>query len=195
MSPRAGLDRAAVLAAAARLANEQGLEALSLAELARGLGIRTPSLYNHVDGLPGLRRALALHGLAEMEQRLGRAAIGKSGAQAVTALVGAYRDFILEQPGVYAATVRSPLVDSPVDPELEAASREVVGIALAALAGYALNEADALHAVRILRSLVHGFASLEIAGGFGLALDVEESFRRLVAMYIAGLESGQISTR
>ena len=48
--------------------------------------------------------------------------------------------------------------------------------------------------MRILRSLVHGFASLEIAGGFGLALDVEESFRRLVAMYIAGFD-GQISTR
>ena len=37
-------------------------------------------------------------------------------------------------------------------------------------------------------SLVHGFATLEIAGGFGLPLDCDESFRRLVDMFIRGLQ-------
>jgi hypothetical protein len=44
-----------------------------------------------------------------------------------------------------------------------------------------------LHAVRGLRSLVHGFATLEVAGGFGMPLDIDESFRRLVELLISGL--------
>ena len=53
--------------------------------------------------------------------------------------------------------------------------------------GVVLTE-DGLHAVRGLRSVVHGFASLEVAGGFGLPLDLDESFRRLVEMFIGGLQ-------
>ncbi len=45
----------------------------------------------------------------------------------------------------------------------------------------------AVHAVRVLRSLVHGFSTLELAGGFGLPLDADESFRILCRMLVAGL--------
>ena len=74
MSPRAGLSREAVVQAAAALADEEGLEEVTLAELASRLGVRTPSLYNHVAGLEGLRRELALLGTRELGRRLGRAA-------------------------------------------------------------------------------------------------------------------------
>jgi hypothetical protein len=46
---------------------------------------------------------------------------------------------------------------------------------------------DAVHAVRGLRALVHGFVTLETAGGFGFPLDRDESFRRLLATFAAGL--------
>ena len=48
---------------------------------------------------------------------------------------------------------------------------------------------DAIHAVRALRSLIHGFATLEQGGGFGIPLDLDESFRRLIAIYIAGIRA------
>lgn len=54
---------------------------------------------------------------------------------------------------------------------------------------YGLDEAAAIHAVRGLRSIVHGFATLELAGGFGLPLDCDESFLRLLRAYVAGLHS------
>jgi hypothetical protein len=75
------------------------------------------------------------------------------------------------------------------DPELDAASFEVVEVVLAVLAGYGLEGADALHAVRGLRSAVHGFVTLEAGGNFGLPLDVEESFRRLMDIHIRGLRN------
>ena len=54
--------------------------------------------------------------------------------------------------------------------------------------GSGLRGEEGLHAVRGLRSVVHGFASLEVAGGFGLPLNLDESFRRLVEMFIHGLQ-------
>lgn len=74
MSPRVGLNRASVVGAAAALADEAGLEGVTLGRLAGRLGVRTPSLYNHVDGLEGLRRELALLGTRELGERLGRSA-------------------------------------------------------------------------------------------------------------------------
>jgi AcrR family transcriptional regulator len=185
MARGSGLDRAAVVAAAAAIADAEGLEALTLGALAERLGIRAPSLYNHVAGLAGLRRELTLLGLQQMTARLGTAIMGKSGAQAVMALAEAYRAYVTEHPGVYATTLRAT---APDDQALQQVSQRLIELVLAALSAYALHDDDAIHAVRGLRSLVHGFASLEAAGGFGMPLDRDESFRRLIATFVAGLE-------
>lgn len=44
-------------------------------------------------------------------------------------------------------------------------------------------------AVRGLRSIAHGFATLELAGGFGLPFDPDESFLRLLQAYLVGLRT------
>ena len=44
-----------------------------------------------------------------------------------------------------------------------------------------------IHAVRAVRAALHGFVALEAAGGFGLPVDREASFDRLVAALAAGL--------
>ena len=82
VSRRVKLDTAAVVHAAAELVNAEGLEALSLGRLAGKLGVQTPSLYNHIDGLPGLHRELALLSTRQLGERLGNAAIGKSASKA-----------------------------------------------------------------------------------------------------------------
>src|SRR6266705_5230572 len=75
MSHRVGLDQATVVEAAAKLVDEEGIEQLTLGRLAERLGVRTPSLYNHVAGLPGLKRKLALSCLRDLLDRLLRATI------------------------------------------------------------------------------------------------------------------------
>jgi AcrR family transcriptional regulator len=184
MGARAGLDRAAVVAAAARLADDEGAEAVSLARLAAVLGVRSPSLYNHVAGQEGLRRELALLGVKELTRRLSAAAVGKSRDAALFAIADAYRAFAKERPGVYATTLRAP---DPGDEALQTASGELIAIIFAVLSGYGLSGDDALHATRALRSVAHGFVSLELASGFGLPLDLDESFRRLLRVFAAGL--------
>ncbi len=185
MATKAGLTRTAVLAAAAALADEQGLETLTLTALAGRLGVTTPTLYHYFPGLPGLRRELALLGLRDLEEVFGRSVMGKAEADALRALAGAYRAYVKAHPGVYAATVRA----APHDAQLAAAQTRVVEIALRALDAYHLSPDDAIHAVRMLRSIAHGFATIEVAGGFGLPHEVDETYRRLVESYIRALDA------
>lgn len=188
MSRRAGLDRASVVREAAVLADAGGFDAVTIPRLAGCLGVRPPSLYNHITGIDGLRRDLAVHGAREMAARLGRAAIGKAGDDALIALANAYRAFAKERPGLYAATLRAP---DFTDTELIAAANEIIGIVITVLAAYNLRDDDALHAVRALRSIVHGFVTLEAIGGFGLPLDLDETYARLLRTVAAGLRRGE----
>jgi AcrR family transcriptional regulator len=184
--PRAGINQATVVAAAAEMADADGLESVTFARLAARFGVRPPSLYNHVAGTEGLRRELALLGLRELIADLTRVAIGRAGAEAVLALSNAYRAFAQRRPGLYAAAVVRP--PAAGDLEWEQLSATMLDIVVAVLAAYDLRGDDAIHAVRGLRSLLHGFVTLETSGGFGIPLDLNESFRRLVATYVAGLE-------
>jgi hypothetical protein len=60
---------------------------------------------------------------------------------------------------------------------------------LAVLAGYRVSGNDALHAVRGFRAIIHGFVSLDAAGGFRLALDLDESLTRLILAFARDLDS------
>jgi AcrR family transcriptional regulator len=184
MSHRVGLDRASVVEAAAKLVDQEGIEQLSLGRLAERLGVRTPSLYNHVAGLPGLKHDLALYCLCEVHDRITLATIGKSHAEAIVAFADAYRAYARETPGRYAFTLQAP---DPGDQELQAIAQQLVDVVRAVLAPYRLSEEEAIHAIRSLRSIVHGFISLEAAGGFGLPVDLDASFHWLVNLFIAGL--------
>jgi Tetracyclin repressor-like, C-terminal domain len=65
---------------------------------------------------------------------------------------------------------------------------------LAVLASYGLHGDEALHAARGFRSAVHGFATLEVAGGFDIPLDLDESFDRLLRAFVTGLRSQESSS-
>ncbi len=189
MAKRVGIDRDAVVRAAAKIADDEGWDALTLARVATKLRVRSPSLYNHVGGLEALRRELKLLVMRELNTALTRATIGKSRDDAVRALAAAYRAFVKRHPGTYAAT----MVAAPKnDPAVEAAAGHLVETCLSVLSGYGLDRRDGIHAIRAMRSAVHGFAALEIAGGFGIPLDVDKSFDWLVASLLNGLSSSAV---
>ncbi|WP_413755334.1 TetR/AcrR family transcriptional regulator [Streptomyces sp. MMBL 11-3] len=184
--PRAGLSRAAVVAAGAELADEVGFADLTMGLLAARVGVKTPSLYKHVVSLDALRRGIGIQAKQELGNVLARAAVGRSGADAVRAIADAHRSWALEHPGRYAATVRAPAAD---DEEDRRVSDEALQVFFDVLAGFGLRDARAVDAARTLRSALHGFVSLEGAGGFGLPRDVTGSYRFLVDSLVAGLQA------
>jgi AcrR family transcriptional regulator len=182
--PRQGLDRARVVDAASAIADADGLAAVTLARGAAELGVRSPSLYNHVDGRDGLLRELAVRSVRELTAALREAAVGRAGDDALAAIAHAYRAYAHARPGGYATTLAAP---APGDAEHAAAGAEAIAVIVAALRGWPLEGEEEIHAVRGIRSALHGFVALEAAGGFGLPTDLDASFERLVDVLAAGL--------
>ena len=175
---RAGLSELVVIEEAERLIDEVGLSRLTLAELAARLGVRQPSLYKHIKGTDGLVRSIAIRARSELAYVLARAAVGRERADALGSISNAYRAWALEHPGRYATGQVAP---TPGDTEDEAASRAVMEVITDILAGYKLADDDAIDAARALRSAMHGFITLESSGGFGLPVDIDRSFQRMVS--------------
>jgi AcrR family transcriptional regulator len=182
--PRVGLTSTSVVAAASALADEQGLDAVTLAALAGRLDVRPPSLYAHVDGLDDLRARIAASGVEQLTVALQEAAAGRAGREALRSVCRAYREFALAHPGAYTALQHAAAVTEP------AAAERLVAVVLAVLSGYGLSGEEALHATRVVRSALHGFVTLETQQGFGLPLSLDESFETLVEMLDRGLREG-----
>jgi AcrR family transcriptional regulator len=174
---RAKVTPARVVEEAGAVADEVGLERLTLAAVADRLDVTLPSLYKHVRGMDALRRELTLLGLRELAERLSTAGVGKAGEDALRGICNAYREYALRRPGVVAATVMAP---APDDAEHLTAGTRAVDVLRSALVGYRLTELDMVDAIRTLRAALHGFTSLESAGGFGLPHSVDATFDRVV---------------
>lgn len=175
--PRGGITTARVVAEAETLADEVGLAAVSLAQIAARLDVRVPSLYKHIAGLDALYTLVETRAKSDLGDALARAAVGVAGDDAVDAIADAYRAWAKRHPGRYTATLRAP---DPDDDTAQAASAAAVQVVFDALAGYGLTGDDAIDATRAFRAALHGFVALEAAGGFGLPRDVDRSYRKLV---------------
>lgn len=180
---RVGIKPEAVIAAAADIADNGGWNEVTPSNVAARLGIKTPSLYNHISGLDDLRQKLAVHASRKLLDRLIDAAVGQSGKAAIVQVGIAYVQFVREHPGMYEATYR---IGMPRPPEYEQIAQDILRLLYRLLEPFRLTEEEAVHAIRGLRSLLHGFASLETVGGFRMAVDKDISLKRIIAHYIDG---------
>ena len=182
--PRQRIDIVVMVDAAVDLVDQYGLEELSLARLADQLGVQASALYNHVDGLDGLRQAVVSRSSRNLADALRDAAIGRSGARAISAVASAYRDFARLHPGQYAATLlpASTSVDAAEAPEAD-----IVDVLARVLESYGLVGDRTVHSARIVRSAIHGFVTLEAGEAFVNPLDTDDTFSELVDFVVRGL--------
>jgi AcrR family transcriptional regulator len=185
--PRAGLGAGAVTEAGATLIDETGLDGLSMGLLAGRLGVKTPSLYKHVDGLADLTHRIGILAMGELADAIRDATQGRAGTDALVAAAQAMRVYINEHPGRYAAG-NAARPTSPEDAIL-AAGKRVLDSLSAILRGYQLAPGQEIHALRMLRSTLHGFATLEQSGGFMIDTDIDESFAWIVTVIDRGLKA------
>lgn len=174
---RAGLTAERVTVAGAETADEVGLDQVTMARVARRLGVKDASLYAHVRGLEDLRGRIALLAADEKTIRIAEATAGRSGKDALVAFANAWREYAHRHPGRYTAT-QTPI---EIDPRLAAEApgpRRAVELTYGVLRGYGLAEPDLTDAVRLLRSTFHGFVALEAAGGFAHRRSPQQSWLR-----------------
>jgi AcrR family transcriptional regulator len=183
--PRAGLDAAKVVAAGAALADEVGFAELTMGRLAERVGVRVPSLYKHIASQDDLNRQIAALAIAEAADAIGAATQGRAGHDALAAAARALRDFVVAHPGRYAATIG--ITPTGPDDPIVIAERRGLAPFEAVLRGYDIAPQDMTHALRALRSIFHGFATLQATNGFQWPTDIDESFEWLINLVDRGL--------
>ncbi len=189
--PRVGLTTSEVVLAAAHLADQDGLETVTIAAVAGRLGVQPPALYRHIDGIGDLRRRIATLAMVDLGDELRDGLQGKAGRDALAALFAVVQGYVDSHPGRYAATTGERL-GCDGDPLFEAATR-VMGSFRATLSGYGIAEESLDHAIRMLRCTMHGYASLRAADAFQWSNDADETVAWMVAFFDTAL--GSISGR
>ncbi len=192
MGRKVGLTLDLVVEAAAGIADRDGLSAMSLRSVADELGIKTPSLYNHVAGLAGLHRELAMHAAGLMNEVFSRRFDEETVGEALRRLAGEYRRFALEHRGLYEAMLPAPKPGE--DPELYAAMAEPVMSLRAYLVESGIPVERTVHLIRAIRSTIHGFIDLEMKDGFGMPEDTDESFNQAIDVIVDGILSRATQT-
>src|SRR4051812_22866441 len=109
--PKAGLSADAVVTVALAIVDEHGPEALTLTALAARAGVATPSLYKHVSSLSQLRSLVAARVLDEMTSAATASVLGRSGDDAVAALMRRMREYAVDHPARYGCVPVDPLHD------------------------------------------------------------------------------------
>lgn len=181
-----GLTIENILKAAVEIADAKGLNEVTLATLADKLSVASPSLYNHIDGLQQLREKLSIYCMEQLHTELLYATAGKAKDDAVHALGEAYITFVHKHPGLYDA-IFFPSDENNL--EVQNAAEKIVELVIRILSAYGLEEDAAIHVARGLRSIFHGFSSIEQKGGFGLPINTDLSYRMLINTYLAGVYS------
>lgn len=183
-----GLDKTIILEAAANMADEKGIANVTLKALAAELGVKSPSLYKHIEGLEELNKELMLYGWKSLENEIVRAAIGKSKDDAIIAMCYAYRKYATLHPGVFEAMQWYNMYQS--DEHLKA-DEGLVAVIFQVLAAYDLTEAKKVHIVRMFRGFLQGFLTVENNSGFGNPLSVNDSFDFSLKIILNGIHDLQ----
>lgn len=181
-----GLDKNSVIERAATLANEKGLENVTIKELADSLEIRSPSLYNHISGLEELRKEIMLYGWKQAEKRILQAAAGTEGYDAIRAMCREFYVYASENKGIFSAMLwYNKYADEASSEATSGLFSRLYGI----MEDMGISRERTEHLIRTLRGFLEGFALLVNNGAFGHPADIDESFEVSLDVLIEGIRA------
>lgn len=181
---RAGLDKNLVIERAARLANEAGLENITLKLIADEFNVQTPSLYNHIKSLDDLKKGLMLYGWKQLEEKLLLAVVGVSGYDALRAMCYAFYEYATENPGVFNAML---WYNKFQDEETLNATKRLFTVLFKIMGTLSIPDETINHLIRTFRGFLEGYALLVNNGAFGNPISIRESFNLSVKVLMAGV--------
>jgi len=180
---RQRIDTNEVVTTAVTLIDDPDADELALARVAEELGVQSSALYNHVDGLDGLRHAVAVRAGENLGEMLRDAAVARSGDDAVLAVARAYRTFAHEHPGQHAAALLPP---DDTTGDLDDARSAIPETLARVVLSYGCDEATAARLARSVHSTIHGYVALEATDSPGLG-DADARFEDILHFVLVGL--------
>lgn len=184
--PTAYLDRDQLVRAAADVADRDGWVRLTMSSVAKAVDRHVTSLYGHVAGIEGLRREVQYFALAELGELCWTAALGRSGEDALVALLDVYRVHTRDHPGRSAALLD---VDTR-DPEVRRRGQRLAEPFFVTLRGFGVAEAQLVPTQAIISVSARGFGLSEAGGRFGSRAAADRAFAHLRRLLVGALASG-----
>ncbi|MFL5673503.1 MAG: TetR/AcrR family transcriptional regulator [Chloroflexota bacterium] len=176
----------AIVAAARRILETDGVSALTMARVAEAVGVKGPSLYKRVPDREALLRAVADGVVDDLRRAIAGADATEDPAADLAATATAYRTFVQANPNGYRLLFSGLPSGSSPDPAILAALGEPIVRAVTRLAG----EGSGLEGARTFVAWAHGFVSMELSGAFRLGGDLDAAYAFGVRAIIDGV-SGQ----
>ena len=167
-----------IVAAARRLVEAEGVEALSMRRLAEILGIRAPSIYKHLPDKQALENAL-ISATFEEQADLFAAAVADTD-DPVAAFAAAYRGYARNHPHLYRLMTERPLDRDRLAPGAEEHAASPIVEALG-------GDRDLARAVW---AFAHGMTILELNERFPPDADLDVAWKRGLVAFGARLDEG-----
>lgn len=183
---RTGLDQKKIVEIAAQLANEDGMENITLKRIAEELGIQTPSLYNHVKSLDDLRKHLMLYGWKQLEEKLLLSVVGVSGYDALRAMCYGFYEYAVSNPGVFGTML---WYNKFQDEEMQDVTKRLFEVLFKVMRQLKLSDETINHLIRTFRGFLEGYALLVNNGAFGNPISIRESFDLSVEVLLNGIKA------
>lgn len=178
------VSKALVIEAASNIADEKGLNQVSLKNVAERLNIKTPSLYNHIDSLDSLLREVAHKGMRTMNEQMARTAIGKSGEQALKAVGTAYLNYMIAHPGVYETIQWATWHGTEETKEIFEEYEELL---LTLIRSCNIEAGREQEVVNLFSGIFHGYNTLQLGHAFTHEDEVRENLCRGIEILLLGI--------
>jgi AcrR family transcriptional regulator len=173
----------AIVAAARRILERDGLDGVTMRAVAEAVGVQGPSLYKRVPDRAALVRAVADDVVADLGHTIARATASDDPQADLRAVARDYRRFVARNPNGYRLLFADLPPGASPDPSRVAALGGPIVVAIGRLAG----EDVALEGARTFVAWAHGFVSMELAGGFRLGGDLDAAYAFGLEAIIAGV--------
>jgi AcrR family transcriptional regulator len=170
-----------ILTTAEAIIDHLGWDALTMTELAQQLGVKVPSLYNHIENLEMLQHQLRCRFVGQIGDALCAVLPASGVTESIFRLAIAYRSYAHEHPGRYQAITVGDRVD---DPDLAEAGVYAGSALRSVLATAGLDVPEMEFWQLALWAAVHGFVSLELSGALRTP---PESRERMFARFVSDL--------
>ena len=187
---RMGLDKNAVISRAAQLANDVGLDNITLKALANDLNIQPPSLYYHIGGLDDLKKELMIYGWLQMEDQILEAVAGISGYDAIEVICREFVKYATENPGVFNAMLWYNKFEND---KTNNATKKLFSVVFKVFSSLNISQEDSDHLMRTFRSFLEGFALLVNHNAFGNPISINDSLDLSLKVLMAGMKTLEIA--
>ena len=175
-----------IIETSANIANEIGLDNLSLKIIAEKLNIKSPSLYNHISSLDEVKQRLMIYGWKQMEEKILESAVGVTGYNALKNMCKAFYDYTTNNKGVFTAML---WYNKYASDRLETATNRLFKVIFKVMQPLNITDENINHIIRTLRSFLEGFSLLVNNNAFGNPVSIEESFDLSLEIIMNGIKS------